>query len=149
MIYAIHMKSIHIYPYMLVCENCAVRYRYRVWNILHDVALASSLQKSVCHAGLSYDTTDILLSIVGDKCCGVDVSTHVSVASVAVYATQCCLSIAVKPRYDAQRYLKYWAKFIIITRVTWSPNTKYISANWSANMNSNSRKTCKIAILHH
>ena len=61
----------------------------------------------VCHSGLSYDTVDILLSIAGNKCCGVDVSIHVSVASVAVYATQCCLSIAVKLRSDAQRYLKY------------------------------------------
>ena len=104
------MKSIHIYPYMLVCENYAVTHRYRVWNILHDVALAPSLQKSMCHAGLSCDTAGILFSIAGDKCCGVDVSIHVSVASVAAYATLCCWSIAVKPRYDAQRYLKYWAK---------------------------------------
>ena len=110
MIYAIYMKSIHIYPYMLVCENCAVRHRYRVWNILHDVALASSLQKSVCHAALSYDTADILLSIAGGKCCGADVSITVSVASDEAYETHAGWSIAVTNRYDAQRYLKYWAK---------------------------------------
>ena len=110
MIYAIYMKSIHMYPYMLVCEKCAVRHRYRVWNILHDVALASSLQKSVYHAWLSYDTTDILLSIAGDKCCTVDVSINVSVASDEAYAAQPGWSIAVTHRYDAQSYLKYSAK---------------------------------------
>ena len=52
------MKSIHIYSYVLVCLNCTFRHRYRVCNILHDVALASCLQMLQ-----SYDTDDILLFI--------------------------------------------------------------------------------------
>ena len=62
-----HMKSIHIYSYVLVCWNCTFRHRYRFCNILHDVALASCLQKSVCHVKLSYDTNDILLFIARGK----------------------------------------------------------------------------------
>ena len=61
------MKSIHIYLYVLVCRNCTFRHRYRVCNILHDIALASCLQKSVCHVALSYDTDDILLFITKGK----------------------------------------------------------------------------------
>ena len=51
---------------MLVCWNCTFRHRYRLCNILHDVALASCLQKSVWHVALSYDTDDILLFIARD-----------------------------------------------------------------------------------
>ena len=40
-IYYIYGIYSYIYAYMLVCYNCAVRHRYRVWNILHNVALAS------------------------------------------------------------------------------------------------------------
>ena len=61
------MKSSHIYSYVLVCSNYTFRHRYRVCNILHDVALASCLQKSVCHVALSYDTDDILLFIARGK----------------------------------------------------------------------------------
>ena len=52
---------------MLVCWNCIFRHRYRVFNILHGVALASCLQKSVCHVAFSYDTDDILLFIARGK----------------------------------------------------------------------------------
>ena len=62
---------------MLVCWNCTFRHRYRVCNILHDVALASCLQKSVCHVALSYDTDDILLFIARGKSGCVEVP-HVS-----------------------------------------------------------------------
>ena len=68
-----YMKSIHIYSYVLVCWNCTFRHRYRVYNILHDVALAFCLQKSVCHVALSYNTDDILLFIARGKCCCVEV----------------------------------------------------------------------------
>ena len=65
---------------MLVCWNCTFRHRYRVCNILHDlhdVALASCLQKSVCHVALSYNTDDILLFIARGKSGCVDIP-HVS-----------------------------------------------------------------------
>ena len=62
---------------MLVCCNSTFRHRYRVCNILHDVALVSCLQKSVCHVALSYDTNDILLFIARGKSGSVEVP-HVS-----------------------------------------------------------------------
>ena len=104
------MKSIHIYAYMLVCWNCAVRHRYRVWNILHVVALVSFLQKSVCHAALSYDTTDILPFIAAGKSGGVNASITLSVTFDEAYKTHVLWSIAITNRYYPQRYLKYWAK---------------------------------------
>ena len=109
-IYTVYMKCIHIYAYMLVCYNCAVRHRYRVWNIWHVVALVSCLQKSMCHVALSYDTSDILLSIAGGKSGGIDVSIILSVAFDETYETHGHWSIAVTNRYYPQRYLKYWTK---------------------------------------
>ena len=122
-IYTIYMKSIHIYSYMLVCWNCAFIHRYRVWNILHDVALASCLQKSVCHDALSYDTQDILLSIAGGKSGSVDVSITVSVAFDETYETHAGWSIAVTNRYDEYDHnyksdLKCSYKIYMISEVT-------------------------------
>ena len=62
-----------MYSYVLVCLNCTFRHRYRVCNILQDVALASCLQNSVCHVVLSYDTDDILLFIARGKSACVEV----------------------------------------------------------------------------
>ena len=55
--------------------------------IIINVALVSCLQKSVCHAALSYDTSDILLSIPEGKSGGTDVSITVSVAFDEAYKT--------------------------------------------------------------
>ena len=44
-------------------------------------------------------TLQIFYSIAGDKCCAVDVSINVSVASDEAYATQPGSSIAVTHRY--------------------------------------------------
>ena len=103
-----------------------MRHRYRVWNILHYVALVSSLQRSVCHLVFSYETSHILLSIAGGKSAHIDVSRTFSVAFDDICTTHSHSSFVVTNRYDPQRYLKNWAKLYHNTQVIFSAHITYM-----------------------
>ena len=59
----ISVTCIHIYSYILVCENCCFWDKYWVWDILHDKAFVWCLSTSMCQVGFSNNVVDNFLSM--------------------------------------------------------------------------------------